>query len=225
MSFSESRSSSSRASWMFTDPYTYQYSDIGPEDNIPDDSPVPQGVAAGSDLCELEGSAPTDTTRYELAANSLIENIRDNHPIPNEPGSPCGLSRNRLSNARGSLKYPGRRGSTRDRSFHITPEPYTPRSCPPQPPNSGLIPVLEDSPTPAHHFAQDTAPIRCARPSPPGYAEGLIPVDDNAATPKEPSSDFDAILRNIGPIPKNGKGKTGRERSSRYYDRYSSNFG
>jgi hypothetical protein len=50
-------------------------------------------------------------------------------------------------------------------------------------------------------------------------------VDENATTPKEPSSDFDAILRNIGAIDKKGKGNKGRERSSRYYDRYSSNFG
>ncbi|KAI1421808.1 hypothetical protein F5Y12DRAFT_718076 [Xylaria sp. FL1777] len=217
MALPESRSSS-RASWMFTDPYVYKYSDVDVEDNIPLISPGQQSVIVDSTPCELEGSAPTDTIRYELAAKPLVASIRDSHQTSDEPPkSPCGLSRSRFSNAHKSLRYPDRRGHTRVISLHTSPAPYS---------NPGLIPVVEDASTPVQHYVPDTAaPPRYVRPSPPAYADGLIPLDDNATTPKEPSSDFDAILRNIGPISKKGKGKTGRERSSRYYDRYSSNFG
>ncbi|KAH8161060.1 hypothetical protein CIB48_g7180 [Xylaria polymorpha] len=52
-----------------------------------------------------------------------------------------------------------------------------------------------------------------------GTVNAVIPINKNATTPKNPSSDFDTILRNIGPIPYQEKGKIGRERSSRYYDR------
>ncbi|KAI0532796.1 hypothetical protein GGR58DRAFT_488885 [Xylaria digitata] len=224
MAFSESRSCSFRASWMFSDPYTYQYSAIEPEHDAPTTSPSQQWVAASDSPSELEGSTPTDTARYELPTNLSIE-IAPNGYIPNEPNTPCGLSRNRLSGTQRSVRYPSCRGHTRQPSVRTTPETNIPRSCPPQPSNTGLIPVLEDAPMSAHHYVQDTTPHRYVRPSPPAYADGLIPVNENATTPKEPSSDFDAILRNIGPISKKGKGSTGRERSSRYYDRYTSNFG
>ncbi|KAI1749319.1 hypothetical protein F4782DRAFT_549858 [Xylaria castorea] len=202
----------SRASWMFTDPYAYQYSDVDPENDVSESK-----VAAGGDPYELEGCTPTDTTRYELAAIQLIEAVRESHQIPNEPTSPCGLSRSRLSNSRTSVRYSARRGhSPVHRAGSHTPmAPYYP--------DSGLILVVEGTQTPVQHSVPDIAAP--PRPSPPSYAAGLIPVDENATTPKEPSSDFDAILRNIGPISKKEKGNIGRERSSRYCDRYSSNFG
>ncbi|KAI0454091.1 hypothetical protein F5B21DRAFT_477455 [Xylaria acuta] len=206
---------SSRASWMFTDPYVYQYSDVDPEHDVSEPK-----APAGSDSCELEGSTPTDTTRYELAAHQPIEAVRDSHQVPSEPSSPCGLSRSRLSNSRTSVRYSDRRGhASIHRAGHAIPTlPH--RS------DSGLIPVGERTHTPVQHYVPDTAaPHQWANPSPPAYAAGLMPVDENAATPKEPSSDFDAILRNIGPISKKGKGNIGRERSSRYCDRYGSNFG
>ncbi|KAF2967716.1 hypothetical protein GQX73_g5849 [Xylaria multiplex] len=208
---------------MFSDPYTYQYSAIEPEHDTPATSSSQQWVAASNSPSELEGSTPTHTALYELAANPLIESAPDSY-ISDEPATSCGLSRSRLSGAQRSVRYPSRRGHTRQPSVRVAPETNIPRSCPPQPSNAGLIPVLEHAPIPAHHYVQETAPRQYARPSPPAYADGLIPVDDNATTPKEPSSDFDAILRNIGPISKKGKDKTGRERSSRYYDRYTSNF-
>ncbi len=211
---------------MFTDPYAYQYSDVDAEDDTLAISPGQQSVISSSTPCELEGSIPTNTIRYELAANPLALSVRDSHQMPNEPpSSPCGLNRSRLSNTRTSIRYSDRRGHDRAISANTTPPPYSSRA-PPQPSSSGRIPVLQVAPMPVQHYAPDaTEPPRHVRPSPPAYADGLIPVDDNAATPKEASSDFDAILRNIGPISKKGKGNTGRERSNRYYDRYSSNFG
>ncbi|KAI8953444.1 hypothetical protein F4801DRAFT_537650 [Xylaria longipes] len=207
---------SSRASWMFTDPYVYQYSDVDLEHDVSEPR-----VAAGSDPCELEGSTPTDTTPYELAANPLIETVRDSRQSSSEPSSPCGLSRSRLSISRTSVRHSDRRGhaSVSKAGSHTAMSPH--------PSDSGLIPAQESAHTPAQFYASGPAAShhQWARPSPPAYATGLIPVDENATTPKEPSSDFDAILRNIGPISKNGKGKIGRERSSRYCDRYSSNFG
>ncbi|KAI0118225.1 hypothetical protein GGR51DRAFT_554717 [Nemania sp. FL0031] len=223
---SQSPSCSSRASWMYADPYAYQYSEIDSEDDIPTVSSGWQMVAAGSSLCELEGSTPTSmTSRYELAADPLMQTIREDYKTGSEPNSPCGLSRNRLSNARRSVRNSDRsKRGTRD--IHTTPSPYSSRTYSPQPPSSGLIPVIEDNTLPVQHYAPPTASHRhYAQASPPRYADGLIPVDDKASTPKEPSSDFDAILRNIGPITKKGKGYASRERSSRYYDRYSSNFG
>ncbi|KAI1741924.1 hypothetical protein F4680DRAFT_446471 [Xylaria scruposa] len=205
---------SSRASWMFTDPYAYQYSDINPEHDVSGSK-----VSAGSDLSELEGCTPTDMPRYELPANQLIEAVHDSHQIPSEPSSLYGLNRSRVSISRTSVRYSNRR----EHSSVRTAVPHTVSSSYSDP---GLIPVGEGIHTPAQHpMPNTTASHQLARPSPPAYAAGLIPVDENATTPKEPSSDFDAIFRNIGPIPKNGKGNIGRERSSRYCDRYSSNFG
>ncbi|KAI0870209.1 hypothetical protein GGS24DRAFT_504991 [Hypoxylon argillaceum] len=215
---------SSRASWMYADPYAYQYSDLDPEDDVP---ALPQGRemdAAGSNLCELEGSTPTHSPRYELAADPVLGAVRENHHTISEPNSPCGLSRNRLSNARRSVRYSVRRKHAMP--AETTPAPYSSSVCPPQPPSSGLIPVVEGIPMPTQHYVPDTTlPQKYVQPCLSRYTDGLIPVDENATTPKEPSSDFDAILRNIGPIPKKGKENTRRERSSRYYDRYSSNFG
>ncbi|KAI0487645.1 hypothetical protein F4859DRAFT_510215 [Xylaria cf. heliscus] len=211
---------SSRASWMYTDPYAYQYSAIDTEDD------GSERDAAGSDLSELEGSTPTDTTRYELAASPLIKAARDSQRTPSEPS---GLNRSRLTKSRSSVRYSDRRG-------HASAAPRTPKS--PRHVYSDLIPVEESTHAPAQgqtqHYVPDTTTTTAtassshhqrARPSPPTYEAGLIPLDENATTPKEPSSDFDAILRNIGPISKKGKGKISRERSSRYCDRYSSNFG
>ncbi|KAI1309548.1 hypothetical protein F5Y03DRAFT_65362 [Xylaria venustula] len=212
MARSESRSSS-RASWMFTDPYTYQYSAVDVENDTDVMSP---GQESGAP-CELEGSTPT-SVRYELPAHPLIASVNDMDYIPDQPPkSPCGLSRHRPSSTRKSQRYSDRHGQARVSSA-LTP--------PVQPSSSGLIPVSENTAAQAQHLAPNTAfPPSYARPSLPACAEGLIPVDENATTPKEPSSDFDAILRNIGPITKRGKAKTSRERSNRYYDRYSSNFG
>ncbi|KAI0195660.1 hypothetical protein EV127DRAFT_477382 [Xylaria flabelliformis] len=205
---------SSRASWMFTDPYVYQYSDINPEHGV-----FESKVSAGSDPCELEGCTPTDTPRCGLPADQLIKAVHDNHQIP-KPSSPCGLDRSRVSISRKSVRYSNRRE-------HLSVSmagPHT--SMSPQHSVLGLKPVGESTHMPAQSSVPDViAPHQWARPSPPAYAAGLMPVDENATTPKEPSSDFDAILRNIGPISKKGKGNIGRERSSRYCDRYSSNFG
>ncbi|KAI0547530.1 hypothetical protein F4679DRAFT_553883 [Xylaria curta] len=205
---------SSRASWMFTDPYVYQYSNINSEHDVSESK-----VSAGSDPCELEGCAPTDTPRYELPANQLIEAVHDSHHIPSEPNSPCGLNRSRVSISRTSVRYSNRRG-------HSSARTAVPHTVSPHHSDLGLIPVGEGTHTPAQHPVPNTAAShQWPQPSPPAYATGLMPVDENATTPKEPSSDFDAILRNIGPIPKDNKGSIGRERSSRYCDRYSSNFG
>lgn len=90
------------------------------------------------------------------------------------------------------------------------------------------MPVVEDSPASFQQYASSNTspPHPYAQPSLNRYNDGPIPVDERASTPKGPSSDFDAILRNIGPVTgKKGKGNTGRQRSIRYYDRYSSNFG
>ncbi|KAI0440244.1 hypothetical protein F4803DRAFT_527994 [Xylaria telfairii] len=205
---------SSRASWMFTDPYAYQYSDIDPEHDVSEQMPT-----AGSGLSELEGSTPTDATPHELADNSLFKAVHDSHQSSREPSSLFGLSRSRLSNSQTSVRHPERYAHAPVR----TVESHT--SVPPQSLDSGLILARESTHTPIQRYVPDTAPRHWARPSPPAYSSGLIPVDENASTPKEPSSDFDAILRNIGPISKKGKGNISRERSSRYCDRYSSNFG
>ncbi|KAI0431760.1 hypothetical protein F5Y09DRAFT_354584 [Xylaria sp. FL1042] len=209
---------SSRASWMFTDPYAYQYSYVEAGNDVPTIFPVKQNIKVDSTLCELEGSTPTDI-RYELAADPSTANVRDSHRTPDElPKSPYRLSRNSHSITRRVSSYLDRRCHSRSR--------YAPRA-PAQPSSSGLIPIIEDASMPAQRYSPaTTAPYSPhVRPSPPAYADGLIPVDEKARTPKEPSSDFDAILRNIGPISRKGKGNMNRERSSRYYDRYSSNFG
>ncbi|KAI8632679.1 hypothetical protein F5Y19DRAFT_491326 [Xylariaceae sp. FL1651] len=221
-SFSHPPSTFARASWMYTDPYSYQYSDDSSTCGIPI-AYSPNMVAASSDPCELEGSLPTDTVRYELAASPQIEAANTIQHTPDELSSSCGLSRNGLSSARASVKYPKRRGHARDASVQIAP--CTQITRPPQPQESGLIPVSEGVPATNQRKVRNIEPYRYGKPSPPIYADGLIPVDENASTPKEPSSDFDAILRNIGPISKKEKGNKSRERSSRYYDRYSSNFG
>jgi len=234
---------------MYSDPYTYGYSDVDQDDN--NNNPVyasQEPVAAGSAPSELPGSTPTDLTpRYELPAHSVI-NYGDatSHAAPpkitHEPTTASsGSSRHRPSNAHGSVGYPSRRGHAKDATSHDDTA-RMPRP-PPQPISAGLIPVImEDAtpmpmptlptaiPTTTPHYVSSAATAATTshsypRPSPPAYADGLIPIDKNATTPKEPSSDFDAILRNIGPISKKGKGNKSRERSSRYYDRYSSNFG
>ncbi|KAI0808718.1 hypothetical protein GGR55DRAFT_182153 [Xylaria sp. FL0064] len=210
--------SSSRASWMFTDPYTYQYSAVEAENNTSSISPGEQSVVTDSTTPVLQD--PTlPLVRYELAADPLVIRAHDNYQTPDgPPKGPCELSRNAHSITRTSSRYPGRRSSSRATNALTAPA---------QPSSSGLIPVIEDPYTPAQSYspAITALPSPRAKPSPPAYADGLMPVDENATTPKEPSSDFDAILRNIGPISKKGKGKTRRERSSRYYDRYTSNFG
>ncbi|KAI1272137.1 hypothetical protein F5Y07DRAFT_412798 [Xylaria sp. FL0933] len=210
--------SSSRASWMFTDPYTYQYSAVEAENNAPIISPGEQSVVTDSATRVLEDST-YPLVRYELAADPLVARAHDSHQTSDEPPRGlCELSRNAHSIKRTSSRYPGRRGSSRATNALTAPA---------QPPSSGFIPVVADPFTPAQRYspAITALPSPRAKPSPPAYADGLMPVDENATTPKEPSSDFDAILRNIGPISKKGKGKTRRERSSRYYDRYTSNFG
>ncbi|KAI0964993.1 hypothetical protein F4678DRAFT_454326 [Xylaria arbuscula] len=224
MASSESRPCSHRASWMFTDPYAYQYSDVDIENDTHVE--IPPAELAGtaiSTVCELEGSGPTDTLRYELPANPSVAGAHANPHINNEPSkAPSGLGCNRSPSTCSSVGYSDRRDHDRPSSA-----PFSHKQYPPQPANSGLIPVIEDASLQSQHYyaLPPAAPPRSVRPSPPGYVDGLIPVDANAPTPKEPSSDFDAILRNIGPIPKNKKGNTSRERSSRYYDRYTSNFG
>jgi hypothetical protein len=218
--------SQSRASWMYSDPYAYQYSNF----NVEDDTPISQarqtGAAGGT--CELEGSTPTDTVRYELAAHPLTEATRDtgSPQTASEPSSPCGLSRSRLTNGRASLKYSSSREHPRSASIHTAPVPYpyAPRTCSPQPASSSLIRTFEDAPVPAQHYVPGPQPPWQPRQSPPVYADGLMPVDEYATTLKEPSSDFDAILRNIGPISKK-RGSVGRTRASRYHDRYCTNFG
>ncbi|KAK5632356.1 hypothetical protein RRF57_008070 [Xylaria bambusicola] len=227
MAASETRSCSSRASWMFTDPYVYQYSDIDVDADASVTTPGGTIGAALSTPCELEGSDPRSTIRYELPANSFVASIHTSHHTKDEQfKATYGLSRNRSSNSRISECCSDRGDRVRTLPVYRSFAPSSSR-VPPQPPISGLIPVVEDASTQYQHYHMPapTAPPRRIRPSPPGYADGLIPVDANAMTPKEPSSDFDAILRNIGPIPKKVKGSTSRERSSRYFDRYSSNFG
>ncbi|KAI1313133.1 hypothetical protein F5Y03DRAFT_156167 [Xylaria venustula] len=226
MASSESRPCSHRASWMFTDPYAYQYSDVDAEnDDHVDIPPAELGSTSSSTVCELEGSGPTHTLRYELPAGPSVAGVQTKPHINNELSkAPSGLSSNHPSSTRSNVGSSDWQDHVRSLSVHEVSAPFRHRQCPPQPASSGLIPVIEDAPLQSHHYSP-VAPPRSIRPSPPGYADGLIPVDANAPTPKEPSSDFDAILRNIGPIPKKKKGNTSRERSSRYYDRYSSNFG
>ncbi|KAJ3567275.1 hypothetical protein NPX13_g6824 [Xylaria arbuscula] len=225
MATPEPQSCSYRASWMFTDPYAYQYSDV---DNEAPDVPPAELIGTGVYIpCELEGSSPL---HYELPAQpstSLALN-RTNLPADDEATkAPNELNRARPSSTRSSVRSSNRRDLFRSLSAHKVPAVFSSRSCPAQPTTLGLIPVIEDTPTHTQRYyaSPPTVPTRQVRPSPPGYADGLIPVDPNATTPKEPSSDFDAILRNIGPIPKKGKGNKSRERGNRYYDRYSSNFG
>ncbi|KAJ2971454.1 hypothetical protein NUW58_g9416 [Xylaria curta] len=214
---------SSQASWMYTDPYAYQYSDLEPEHDTCAVSSGQQTVTNSSNPCELEGSAPQDTTCYELATNPPSTTLRDSHQIPSELD---GLSNSRPSPSRTSPIHSDRRGLARTASRHAASGQYVSKTPPRQPDNSGLISVLHDAAAPIQHYVpHSAAPRQRVRPSPPHYDVGLIAVDENTSTPKEPSSDFDTILRNIGPIYKKGKGNTGRERGSRYYDRYSSNFG
>ncbi|KAI1171303.1 hypothetical protein F4777DRAFT_65038 [Nemania sp. FL0916] len=230
----ESPLCSSRASWMYTDPYAYQYSDISNTSNNQDShsndatgAEPSWGNTAGSTttstLCELEGSSPTNdtTTRYELPAEPVS---REQSPTSSAPGSPFGLIRSKLTRSRRSLSSSLRRRVSPDSHTHAHAHapPRSTSTPPQQPASAGLIPVLEEEGI----IVASTEPCLSYVQPPPGYVDGLIPVDENATTPKEPSSDFDAILRNIGPISKKGNGwKKGRERGSRYYDRYESNFG
>ncbi|KAI0403832.1 hypothetical protein F4802DRAFT_271674 [Xylaria palmicola] len=211
---------SSQASWMYTDPYAYQYSAVDSEEEVPTDSSHQSGRDTGSDPSELEGSTPLDTTRHELAATPVPKAVRDSQQAAGRHGVP---------GARESHKYLAGRARDGAAPAHTASASHFPIRAPPQPPSSGLIPVQVEAHTAAaaaqRYVPRTAAPCSGPRPSGQAYDTGLIPVDDNASTPKEPSSDFDAILRNIGPISKKGKGNTGRERSSRYYDRYSSNFG
>lgn len=188
-------------------------------------TPGTQGYAAGGSLSELEGSTPTNMgpIRYELPATTPA---KSSHRAPIELDSSCELGHSHSSKACSSVRCLGRPGRARAVSAYAIPEPYIPMLYPAQPPSAGLIAVQQYAPLPAQHYPHDTTPPHraCTQPI-PTYDDGLMLADDNASTPKEPSSDSDAILRNIGPISKKNKGKLGRVRSSRYYDRYFNNFG
>ncbi|KAI1823755.1 hypothetical protein F4861DRAFT_539733 [Xylaria intraflava] len=293
-SFDRSQSGSHRGSWLYVDPYAYQYADLEPEQDIPA-SPVQQEIAAGSTSVSLKQYTQANEPCYELAADPLPGPRRSSVSTTSGTNRSCGLSRSHLSNGRGSgsRRYSARRESVRGGLVHTAPG-----SSIPQPANSGLIPILEDSHTPAENHKRDTLrtdlyPWPCPpvcddglipvledsnspagrharhpltapsylRPRQPTYDEGLIPVledsrssakylvrgpiaaqsyarpsqpafdsglmlaDENVPKRRESSSDFDTILRNIGEVSKKGKGRVWRERGSRYYDRYSSNFG
>jgi hypothetical protein len=230
---------------MYSDPYTYGYSDVDQDDNISNrvySSREP--VVAGSGPSELPGSTPTDLIlRHELPANSVINDgdaasrAAQLQPTCGPGNSSSQPSRRRSSNTRVSVRNPSRHEHTKDATSRNN---TTCTRCSPQPASAGLIPVVMEDAAPVpmprlptttmpHYVSSPTTVVTTSRsyprPSPPAYANGLIPVDENATTPKEPSSDFDAILRNIGPISKKGRGNKSRERSNRYYDRYSSNFG
>ncbi|GAP87197.2 hypothetical protein SAMD00023353_2300670 [Rosellinia necatrix] len=254
-------SCSFRANWMYSDPYAYQYSDIAASHDLHAATLSQQETVDSGDLCELEGSSPTDMTRHELATDLPMETVHDSRQIMREPSYPPRSSRGRLSVIGGSLKYSSRRVHARRVSAPTAPTPYVPKtSPPPQPPGAGLISASDHDPTPVQYYALDTPPsVQCIQPG-RMYDNGLVPalehdstrfryyapntsshtqhtqprhiyddgpmsVDENASARKGPGCDFDTILRNIGQIPKKDGGKLGRERSIRYYDRYSSNSG
>ncbi|KAI2632965.1 hypothetical protein GGS21DRAFT_522109 [Xylaria nigripes] len=227
--------------WMYADPYAYQYSDFASEYDAPDS----QGRAAGSAPGESGESTPTSEECFELEAEPLMKPARGSNQ------SSCRLSRSHRSTGRGSRGCSSRHEYTRDEPVNTAPGSF-PR--PPQPPSAGLITVLEDCPLipvpeesylipvqeesylmpvqeesyliPVQHEVRKPATARSyqGRPGAPG-SEGLIPAEEDVSPSKGPGPDFDAILRNIGPTSKERKWKMWRERSSRYYDRYSSNFG
>ncbi|KAI1109460.1 hypothetical protein F5Y14DRAFT_432586 [Nemania sp. NC0429] len=230
MATPEWTSCSSRAGWMYTDPYAYQYADLNFDDDMPTVSQGQQMTAAGSSLCELEGSTPADITpRYEPAGSPLSDAVPDGPETPSERNGPCRLSRSRLSNGHASLRYSHRRRHTRDVCAAPAPAPYSPESYLLRASSLGLMPVAENSVLSLQECASfDSSSFRpYRRPSPLGYDDGQIHEDERASTPKERSLDFDTILRNIGSVTdKKGKRKAGRRRSIRsLYDRYSVNFG
>ncbi|KAI1814547.1 hypothetical protein GGS20DRAFT_547820 [Poronia punctata] len=222
--------SSFRNSWMFSDPYTYQYSDL--EDGY--------GYNQGSALYELPGSTPAP--RYELPANVPVELLV---PPSAEPiHTACKLARQRSANPRARAR---RALSHQPASAGLIPVvedmPMTtsavgPRTSSQPAYSDGLIVAYADGIIPVSG-SNGFIPVSCGSDGliPAFGTEGLIPVPTptpspdhglmtiDETTPNTPSCDFDSILRNIEPVGKAGRRKIRRERSSRYYDRYSSNFG
>ncbi|KAI1433262.1 hypothetical protein GGR50DRAFT_514910 [Xylaria sp. CBS 124048] len=258
--FANSRSSSHRGSWMYTDPYAYQYSDLDPEDEFI--APVQQGAAAGSAPMIANRSIPTNEVCFELEGDSPTETARNRHHVRNCMSTPCGVRRSNFP-MRDGRRYSNHRESPVDGPVQKPPGSYAgPRR---QPSSSGLIPVLEDTcptvlrvPRKSHTYPGSYTPVcedglmpvceddraptmeshrtfvqhrardplttqSYTRQSQQAYNDGLMLQDESPSTSKEPA-DFDTILKNIGSISKKGKG-VWRERGSRYYDRFSSNFG
>ncbi|KAI1493574.1 hypothetical protein F5X96DRAFT_621111 [Biscogniauxia mediterranea] len=206
--------------WLFADPYAYQYSEIS-------------GHAAGSAPSELEGSTPdimlshavdvTGSTPVELEGSSgptfVAELDAGRHLVPyseipkNSPlKKSSSLVRNRFSTARHSLKHPHVRGNIPTHSDlpEVVPEERpTTHICP-----SGLMPAKQ-------------VPAASLATPPPAPYTGIISPDASGlilANEGEPGTDFDSILRNIGPISKKRR-NCGPSRASRYYDRFETNAG
>ncbi|KAI5921449.1 hypothetical protein F4810DRAFT_678136 [Camillea tinctor] len=199
------------SNWLFTDPYTYQYSFVSSH-------------TAESPRCELEGSNPSIRLSHpdNYVTNNAPVELDAGHDLVPYSKTPNNsllkksslLTRNRFSTARASLKHTHVRQNLP--RYSDLPE-TVPAAKPATRPNSlGFIPIKKTTP-PA--------------PPPPQYtgiispdASGLIPANEHDHTPNTPGTDFDAILKNIGPISKKRR-YCGPSRASRYYDRYEKGAG
>ncbi|KAI0391874.1 hypothetical protein F5Y17DRAFT_460370 [Xylariaceae sp. FL0594] len=197
--------SSFRASWMYSDPYAYRYSDV--DHNDEDGSATP--ISPSSRSPDAAGSAepppselPADEqlNRYPRAEQKCF--------VGNKPVSLLLLLVRRTGYYYHEIPLQGP-----TRTHDDTTRLHGPHTRNPGRNRLSRLPSRNNDLSHSH--------------TPPAYADGLIPVDASSS----PSSDFDAILRNMNasssPVEKKKKGgrSVSRERGSRYYDRYSSNFG
>ncbi|KAI1497470.1 hypothetical protein F5X99DRAFT_396762 [Biscogniauxia marginata] len=197
--------------WLFTDPYAYQYSEIS-------------GNAARSAHFESKASAP-DTMPVELEGSPIASYPAELDAVDNSTSYTVASStsrlkksssmiRSRFPNVREGLKYPHRRKYSPAQSELPEVVEHTHPGAKPavHTYSSGLIPVEKLVAPPPYRG------IKCPD------ASGLIPADENIVRPKAPASDFDSILKNIGPMSKKRR-YCGPSRASRYYDRYSTDAG
>ncbi|KAI0004857.1 hypothetical protein F4779DRAFT_599079 [Xylariaceae sp. FL0662B] len=230
--------------WLFTDPYAYQYSDIPEEDQVHayNTSTTPRSQDTSSDRFELEGSSPTTASegrglRAELEGSSVehspVELEADCHLTPrlNTPPdapalqarTPSMLARNRFANVRVSRKYPHRRAGSAA-SPCVLPEVVVAEPPPASRPTAKAR--LSHTPLPQAVVDKVASPLLPLRPRSMIAAcdSGLILVGEDT-----PPSDFEGILRNISPLHNKKEKRLGSSsanvRGSRYYDRYSTNFG
>ncbi|KAI1085363.1 hypothetical protein F5B20DRAFT_191 [Whalleya microplaca] len=240
-------SSRQSGAWLFSDPYAYQYASIAEEEedhhhlsHTP--ATTPRSLCTGARF-ELEGSSPTtssDGERAELEGSSPdrspVELEADNthyarpRPRPratsiagglDSRSSPSVLARNRFANVRVSRKYPHthRRAESCALPEVVAPAPLAITKAKvtlPVEEKIAVVPELQHQQQQRQRQGQGKGQRLSVLTCDPG----LMVVGEDM-----PPSDFDEILRNMGPMHKKGKSGSSYVRGSRYYDRYSTNFG
>ncbi|KAI0204198.1 hypothetical protein F4808DRAFT_415035 [Astrocystis sublimbata] len=218
--------SSSQPGYKYADPYVYQYSDVRH-----DDVSSEKEVATGSGPHERKGRMSTDMKHHELAANPLVEGLQvSSQPTTTESSADTPPTIPRRFSSLNIHPLQPSSSSEHDRSYPSvsyrdniqSSQANTPANTVVHP-DTGLIPVHKETHASTGSQASNKASShQQSQPGQPAYSTGLMLADE---TSPSAGTDFDTILRNIGPLPKKDTSKISRERSSRYCDRYGSNAG